>query len=96
MPRCHPWRKTLCPSLPTALLQTGELRSFDYAPNPGTHWIRSCLPVQEMSLLVAPLRNWWHTDKKWPCGFIPILTCWGAMALCRFRPGTKARVNAQA
>lgn len=43
------------PNLPMPLLKTGEMRSFDYAPNPGTHWMHSHVPVQEMSLLAAPL-----------------------------------------
>ena len=43
------------PNLPMPLLQTGEMRSFDYAPNPGTHWMHSHVPVQEMNLLAAPL-----------------------------------------
>ena len=43
------------PNLPLPLLKTGEMRSFDYAPNPGTHWMHSHVPVQEMNLLAAPL-----------------------------------------
>ena len=43
------------PNLPMPLLKTGERRSFDFAPNPGTHWMHSHVPVQEMSLLAAPL-----------------------------------------
>ena len=43
------------PNLPMPLLKTGEMRSFDYAPNPGTHWMHSHMPVQEMNLLAAPL-----------------------------------------
>ena len=43
------------PNLPQPLLKTGEMRSFDFAPNPGTHWMHSHVPVQEMSLLAAPL-----------------------------------------
>jgi FtsP/CotA-like multicopper oxidase with cupredoxin domain len=43
------------PNLPMPLLKTGEMRSFDYAPNPGTHWMHSHVPVQEMGLLAAPL-----------------------------------------
>ncbi|WP_054005293.1 multicopper oxidase family protein [Cypionkella psychrotolerans] len=43
------------PDLPMPLLKTGETRSFDYAPNPGTHWMHSHVPVQEMNLLAAPL-----------------------------------------
>jgi FtsP/CotA-like multicopper oxidase with cupredoxin domain len=43
------------PNLPMPLLQPGETRSYDYAPMPGTHWMHSHVPVQEMSLLAAPL-----------------------------------------
>jgi len=43
------------PKLPMPLLQPGETRSYDYAPMPGTHWMHSHVPVQEMSLLAAPL-----------------------------------------
>ena len=43
------------PNLPMPLLKTGETRSFDFAPNPGTHWMHSHVPVQEMNLLAAPL-----------------------------------------
>ena len=43
------------PDLPMPLMKTGEMRSFDYAPNPGTHWMHSHVPVQEMNLLAAPL-----------------------------------------
>ena len=43
------------PNLPMPLLKTGAMRSFDYAPNPGTHWMHSHVPVQEMNLLAAPL-----------------------------------------
>ncbi len=43
------------PDLPMPLLRSGEMRSYDYAPNPGTHWMHSHVPVQEMTLLAAPL-----------------------------------------
>ena len=43
------------PNLPMPLMKTGEMRSFDYVPNPGTHWMHSHVPVQEMNLLAAPL-----------------------------------------
>ena len=43
------------PNLPMPLLKTGEMRSFDFVPNPGTHWMHSHVPVQEMNLLAAPL-----------------------------------------
>jgi FtsP/CotA-like multicopper oxidase with cupredoxin domain len=37
------------PNLPMPLLQPGETRSYDYAPMPGTHWMHSHVPVQEMN-----------------------------------------------
>lgn len=43
------------PNLPMPLLQQGEMRSYDYAPMPATHWMHSHVPVQEMDLLAAPL-----------------------------------------
>ncbi|KGJ16272.1 multicopper oxidase family protein [Paracoccus sanguinis] len=43
------------PGLPMPLLKPGETRSFDYAPLPGTFWMHSHVPLQEMSLLAAPL-----------------------------------------
>ena len=43
------------PNLPLPLLKTGETRSFDYVATPGTHWMHSHVPVQEMNLLAAPL-----------------------------------------
>ena len=43
------------PGLPMPLLMPGETRSFDYAPLPGTFWMHSHVPLQEMSLLAAPL-----------------------------------------
>lgn len=43
------------PNLPMPLLRPGETRSYDYAPMPGSFWMHSHVPVQEMSLLAAPL-----------------------------------------
>jgi FtsP/CotA-like multicopper oxidase with cupredoxin domain len=43
------------PNLPMPLLKPGETRSYDYAPMPGTYWMHSHVPVQEMNLLAAPL-----------------------------------------
>ena len=43
------------PGLPMPLLVPGERRSYDFAPMPGTHWMHSHVPVQEMNLLAAPL-----------------------------------------
>ncbi|MDO9641282.1 MAG: multicopper oxidase domain-containing protein [Pseudotabrizicola sp.] len=43
------------PGLPMPLLAPGERRPYDFAPLPGTHWMHSHVPVQEMQLLAAPL-----------------------------------------
>ena len=43
------------PGMPAPLLQPGETRSYDFAANPGTHWMHSHVPLQEMALLAAPL-----------------------------------------
>ncbi|MDV2967949.1 multicopper oxidase domain-containing protein [Nitratireductor aquimarinus] len=43
------------PDMPQPLLTPGETRSFDFAPLPGTHWMHSHVPMQEMQLLAAPL-----------------------------------------
>ncbi len=43
------------PGLPMPLLASSERRSYDFAPLPGTHWMHSHVPVQEMQLLAAPL-----------------------------------------
>jgi len=43
------------PDIPMPLLAPGETRSFDFQPRPGTHWMHSHVPVQEMRLLAAPL-----------------------------------------
>jgi len=43
------------PGMPMPLLTPGERRSYDFAPLPGTHWMHSHVPVQEMQLLAAPL-----------------------------------------
>ena len=43
------------PGLPMPLLEPGEQRSHNFAPLPGTHWMHSHVPVQEMQLLAAPL-----------------------------------------
>lgn len=43
------------PGLPMPLLASGERRSYDFTPIPGTHWMHSHVPVQEMQLLAAPL-----------------------------------------
>lgn len=43
------------PDMPLSLLAPGEMRSFDFAARPGTHWMHSHVPVQEMQLLAAPL-----------------------------------------
>jgi FtsP/CotA-like multicopper oxidase with cupredoxin domain len=43
------------PDMPQPALASGERRSFDFAAKPGTHWMHSHIPVQEMELLAAPL-----------------------------------------
>lgn len=43
------------PDAPLPLLQPGERRGYDFDPAPGTHWMHSHVPVQEMQLLAAPL-----------------------------------------
>ena len=43
------------PDLPLPMLKPGEMREFDYEPMPGTYWMHSHVPVQEMDLLAAPL-----------------------------------------
>lgn len=43
------------PGAPQPALQPGETRGFDFAATPGTHWMHSHIPVQEMELLAAPL-----------------------------------------
>ncbi|MFZ3584005.1 multicopper oxidase family protein [Loktanella sp. DJP18] len=43
------------PDMPLPLLAPGETRPYDFEARPGTHWMHSHVPVQEMSLLAAPL-----------------------------------------
>ena len=43
------------PGMPAPLLKPGETRSYDFAAKPGTHWMHSLVPLQEMALLAAPL-----------------------------------------
>jgi FtsP/CotA-like multicopper oxidase with cupredoxin domain len=43
------------PDMPMAKLAPAEMRSYDFEPKPGTHWMHSHIPVQEMQLLAAPL-----------------------------------------
>lgn len=43
------------PDMPMPPLQPGETRAYDFAARPGTHWMHSHIPVQEMQLLAAPL-----------------------------------------
>ena len=43
------------PDLPMPVLQPGETRAFDFVARPGTHWMHSHIPEQEMQLLAAPL-----------------------------------------
>ncbi|HQU68703.1 MAG TPA: multicopper oxidase domain-containing protein [Albidovulum sp.] len=43
------------PDLPLPLPDPGESRAFDFGPPPGTRWMHSHVPEQEMCLLAAPL-----------------------------------------
>ncbi len=43
------------PNIGVPMLRPGEVRAYDYATVPGTHWMHSHVPVQEMALLAAPL-----------------------------------------
>ena len=43
------------PDLPAPMLKPGETRGYDFAALPGTHWMHSHVPLQEMALLAAPL-----------------------------------------
>jgi len=43
------------PDMPMPMLKPGETRGYDFAPQPGTHWMHSHVPTQEMQLLAAPL-----------------------------------------
>ncbi len=43
------------PDIPLPMLKPGETREFDFEPMPGTYWMHSHVPVQEMELLAAPL-----------------------------------------
>ncbi len=43
------------PGIPAPLLKPGEMRDYDFAAKPGTHWMHSHVPLQEMALLAAPL-----------------------------------------
>ncbi len=43
------------PNLPLPPIAPGEGRDYDFAPLPGTHWMHSHLPLQELGLLAAPL-----------------------------------------
>ena len=43
------------PDMPMPLLAPGETRSYDFEARPGTHWMHSHVPTQEMQLLAAPL-----------------------------------------
>lgn len=43
------------PDMPMPLMQPGEMRSYDFDPLPGTHWMHAHVPTQEMQLLAAPL-----------------------------------------
>ena len=52
------------PGMPAPLLKSGETRSYDFAAKPGTHWMHSHVPLQEMALLAAPLIVRTEADAK--------------------------------
>ena len=43
------------PDLPRPALAPGESRDYDFAAMPGTYWMHSHIPLQEMAMLAAPL-----------------------------------------
>lgn len=43
------------PDMPMPMLLPGETRSYDFKPLPGTFWMHSHVPMQEINLLAAPL-----------------------------------------
>lgn len=43
------------PDMPLPLLAPGETRYYDFEALPGTFWMHSHVPIQEMQLLAAPL-----------------------------------------
>ncbi|WP_347311814.1 multicopper oxidase family protein [Defluviimonas sp. SAOS-178_SWC] len=43
------------PDMPMPVLAPGEIRTYDFSPRSGTHWMHSHIPTQEMRLLAAPL-----------------------------------------
>ena len=43
------------PDLPMPMLHPSEIRAYDFAARPGTHWMHAHIPAHEMLLLAAPL-----------------------------------------
>lgn len=43
------------PDMPAKMLNTGEMRSYDFEARTGTHWMHAHIPAQEVGLLAAPL-----------------------------------------
>lgn len=43
------------PDMPMPMLQPGDIRAYDFAARPGTHWMHAHVPAHEMLLLAAPL-----------------------------------------
>jgi FtsP/CotA-like multicopper oxidase with cupredoxin domain len=41
--------------MPLPMMAPGEMRSYDFAAQPGTHWMHAHIPTHEMLLLAAPL-----------------------------------------
>jgi FtsP/CotA-like multicopper oxidase with cupredoxin domain len=50
-----PWKQDGFPWAQTPPIPSGETRSYDYAPIPGTYWMHSHQGMQEQSLMTAPL-----------------------------------------
>lgn len=55
------------PDMPMPLLAPGETRFYDFEARPGTHWMHSHVPTQEIKLLAAPLivRSWEDRAADW-------------------------------
>jgi FtsP/CotA-like multicopper oxidase with cupredoxin domain len=50
-----PWKQDGFPWPQTPPIAAGAMRSYDYAPIPGTYWMHSHQGLQEQNLMVAPL-----------------------------------------
>lgn len=52
------------PGLPAPLLLPSDGRAYDFTAKPGTDWMHSHVPLQEMALLAAPLIERSEADLK--------------------------------